>query len=651
MSEQAKRIDLTREAPFFLGDVEVRPALREIASREKRETLEPRVMQVLTALARRRDEIVTRDELIAACWENRAVGDDAINRSIGKLRRVAEAFGAFSLETIPRVGYRLTASMPLSEQSVPSLKVSLPTEVLGFWNRRSRLAVSLSALMVILAGLTFWAVHAPPHEIVVRAPVRHLIAVLPFTPQSAGENARLLGDRVASTIAETLTKTGEPVVLPADSFQYRGAAKARAARELHAMYVIDGEVVQEKGRVRVSVHFDDAVRGTTVFARTFEDSADRAETLPDRVAAYIASVTWGSDVTHWSERSAPAMLRAFEQQKSGDFFAAYETARAMAQADPGNADVQRIYASDVVNLIYASPAARKQDLLAEARRAAERAIALRPWSGEAYAVFTSTTPHFLWAEREGYLRRALSLTPGSIGVAEYLTWLLNDTGRFREADSSARSAYERFPYHVTSQQRQVEQQLGTGNAAAALQILPRARRLWPDEPVFFDLTFEALALQQSPYDAVVFLRDPDVRAKLPATKIAHWNNVIRALSSRRAADIAVLARDCANPGDNWWSCMIALAKLGRIDEAYRIANEAYQDQRAADRNALVEKWLANPELPSTRYLFIPATAAMRADPRFRELAERTGLLQYWQSARRPPDFCASERAPICALLS
>jgi hypothetical protein len=50
------------------------------------------------------------------------------------------------------------------------------------------------------------------------------------------------------------------------------------------------------------------------------------------------------------------------------------------------------------------------------------------------------------------------------------------------------------------------------------------------------------------------------------------------------------------------------------------------------------------------YLFIPQTAAMRADPRFRDVVERIGLLQYWRSQHHAPDFCLTEKTPVCALL-
>jgi formylglycine-generating enzyme required for sulfatase activity/DNA-binding winged helix-turn-helix (wHTH) protein len=100
-------IDLAREPRFRIGAVEVSPSTRELVAAGRRETLQPRVMQVLVALARRWGEVVSRDELIAMCWGGRVVGEDAINRCIFSVRQVGNTYGAFSVETILRVGYRL----------------------------------------------------------------------------------------------------------------------------------------------------------------------------------------------------------------------------------------------------------------------------------------------------------------------------------------------------------------------------------------------------------------------------------------------------------------------------------------------------------------------------------------------------------------
>jgi DNA-binding winged helix-turn-helix (wHTH) protein/TolB-like protein len=647
VSAADQQIDLAREAAFTLGAMEVRPATREVQTGDTREVLEPRVMQVLVALARSRGEVVSRDVLIASCWSGRAVGDDAINRCIARIRRLAESHGGFEVETIARVGYRLHEADP-DPATVEQRQATTPARPRIPWPFIAA-AVAVLGLIAVGFGVAHLLHGIEKKQLVVEAPVRHLIAVLPFTPLSTDADTRLYGDAVASAVAETLSRIGGPVIPPAESFQYRGPAKARAAQALRAMYVIDGEVLRDSGRVRISVRLDDTLHGTTVFARTFEEKAERASALSDRVAAYIAALSWGSDITRWDPSVAPAILRAFEQQERGDLFAAYVTGRELAKAHPDNPDIQRIYAFDVVNLVYASVAKRKLSLVEEAREAGRNSIR-KGSRGEGYAALAATTPHFLWAEREGYLRKALEISPDSVGVAEYLTWFLNDTGRFRDAEPWARSAYERFPYHPVSFERRINQLLGANNSADALEIIARARRLWPENQQFLSQAFEASVFMGTPAQSEALLNDADVQTQLPPATLALWRDIARALRRHKAADIAAVSRDCREPGDNWWSCMVTFSMLGRLDDAYRIADRIYIDQRGSTPDAIMQKWLANDELQSTRYLFIPATAAMRRDPRFRELVDRVGLLPYWSKVEHAPDFCAAETIPVCRLL-
>jgi DNA-binding winged helix-turn-helix (wHTH) protein/tetratricopeptide (TPR) repeat protein len=113
-------IQLARERPFRLGAVEVRPATREVVGPDGREVLEPRVMQVLVALARAGGEIVSREDLTESCWDGRIVGDDAINRVLSRLRRLSEGVGreGWRLETITKVGYRLVEAGAADEPAV-----------------------------------------------------------------------------------------------------------------------------------------------------------------------------------------------------------------------------------------------------------------------------------------------------------------------------------------------------------------------------------------------------------------------------------------------------------------------------------------------------------------------------------------------------
>jgi DNA-binding winged helix-turn-helix (wHTH) protein/tetratricopeptide (TPR) repeat protein len=103
------RIDLAHAPDFMIGDLHVRPSTRELARGDDRAIAEPRVMQVLVALHRAGGAVVSKDDLALSCWEGRVVGEDAINRVLSRLRKLTDgiAAGAFHVETVTRVGYRM----------------------------------------------------------------------------------------------------------------------------------------------------------------------------------------------------------------------------------------------------------------------------------------------------------------------------------------------------------------------------------------------------------------------------------------------------------------------------------------------------------------------------------------------------------------
>ena len=107
----AQAIDLAAVPDFVLGSLRVQPSLRRVGAGAREESVEPRVMQALVALAEADGAVVSRDSLIDRCWAGRIVGEDAINRCIAKVRKLAEIAEppAFMIETVSKVGYRLKA--------------------------------------------------------------------------------------------------------------------------------------------------------------------------------------------------------------------------------------------------------------------------------------------------------------------------------------------------------------------------------------------------------------------------------------------------------------------------------------------------------------------------------------------------------------
>ena len=108
----ADRVELAHEPDFVLGRLTVSPSRRELVRDDgERELIEHRMMRVLVALSKAQGNILTRDELIMCCWDGVVVGEDAINRVMSRLRKVARGIGAGSIEieTITKVGYRLTS--------------------------------------------------------------------------------------------------------------------------------------------------------------------------------------------------------------------------------------------------------------------------------------------------------------------------------------------------------------------------------------------------------------------------------------------------------------------------------------------------------------------------------------------------------------
>jgi len=120
-------------------------------------SLEPKVFSLLTTLLAADGAIVTRDELIVEVWNNRIVGEGAINRTVSLLRAHFLALTKESIiETVPTQGYRLTAhTVEMNEAPLTTVEniTDSPNLSPRFFNAKS---IGFIAIIMALLSLFYW---------------------------------------------------------------------------------------------------------------------------------------------------------------------------------------------------------------------------------------------------------------------------------------------------------------------------------------------------------------------------------------------------------------------------------------------------------------------------------------------------------------
>ncbi len=156
MHKMLSPLDLVGRAKFHVGAALAEPANRALSGPHGVVYLEPLAMQLLVVLAEHSGEVVTREGLGERCWGNPYVGDDALNRAIGAVRRGLRDSGADDglIETIPRTGYRLKAPEPPIEP-LPNVEADAAASPASP-HRRGLLVGGLTMALIAAAGLPWW---------------------------------------------------------------------------------------------------------------------------------------------------------------------------------------------------------------------------------------------------------------------------------------------------------------------------------------------------------------------------------------------------------------------------------------------------------------------------------------------------------------
>lgn len=157
-----KVADLANRPDFTAGPLRVSPARRLVEGPGGRAHLEPIVMKVFLLLLDSGGSVITRDELFGSAWGGAFVGDDSLNRAIGRVRKVAAetAAGLFEIETVPRTGYRLMGPILSMLDEYPDARGRGEHQV----SRRLLLGSAVGAGLLAAGGTLWWVSRSPQHS-------------------------------------------------------------------------------------------------------------------------------------------------------------------------------------------------------------------------------------------------------------------------------------------------------------------------------------------------------------------------------------------------------------------------------------------------------------------------------------------------------
>lgn len=582
-------IDLEKEPPFRVGGASIDPVSREAIYAGGQERLQPLTLKVLVMLARRRNQVVTRTELVDCCWDGRIVGDDVINRCVSLLRDFATRAGGFSIETVPRTGYRL---------------VEARTDSQG-WPRRWLVAAAAMVVVVAAAIALLWPSTGPNAT---------TVAVIAAD-----------GSRVTQELSRSLlTRLGSLQAARTDSMKLVGPSGGDA----DLIFEIGGTT---NGRAtEANVVLLAGKDRSLLWSKDFSQPADKLADLEQQLAFTTGRVL-DCALEGRSAQGKQLPLHTFRLYLNGCAILAdaYRVdprrvipifSQVVEQAPNFAAGWGKLILAEAqyvnVEIIFFD---RRPDIPVEQHIAAARK--LDPDLPEAYVAEYLMRPISSFDERLRLIERAAARHPDNPDLLAIRAEFLLTVGRLNEAIDAARRAFELDPLTPGHGNNLIQTLAYAGRTEMAAAELKRAEQRWPGTLTLRDARFRFHLRYGDPRVALQIVRSEGISPEFEEFLVARIDptpdNIERAVNAvrRRGTTSSKAINDLAQ----------LLAQFGREDEVY----ELIMGWRRTDQAGAM-----------TGMLFRPTLRKFRSDPRFIRVAAHLGLLAHWRSSAKWPDFCS-----------
>ena len=433
-------------------------------------------MEILLLLVQQRGELVTREQIVEKVWGKDIYldTDNSINGAIRKIRQALkdDPEQARFIQTISGKGYRFIAPItnPGVERevstSIPAAEPPAVEKAGGSLRRRLWLVVALTAVVLIgiFAAYFRWTTSQAKLP---RTRGRTMLAVLPFANLTGDANQEYFSDGMTE---EMITRLGslDPdhlgIIARTSVMHYKHSQEQlrQIASELGVQYVLEGSVMRDADKVRVTAQLIQMKDQTHIWARQYDRQVKDLLTLQSEIAQEISDEIQTSLGDRKTNTPAPQPVLSLQEYEAynlyleGQYFWNKRTVAGFQQAinyfqqatakDPNYA---RAYAglADTYGLMAGYTGTQASEFVPKARAAALRALQLDDRLPEAHAALALIVQNhdYDWQTAEREFKRAIDLNPNYATAhqwyAEHLAW----RGRFDEALQESERARQLDP--------------------------------------------------------------------------------------------------------------------------------------------------------------------------------------------------------------
>lgn len=609
---------------FTIGDWEVLPAKGVLQSGDKKERPEPKVFEVLLALARRNGDLVTKDQLIDEVWNGRPTADEPIIRCIAQIRKhLGDRERPYQyVQNLPRRGYRLRKKVVLKEGDAPA-GVSEPVEPSWLSNRR-RIA-TLAAVLVVLGGLAgftlykFWDGRAIDDGI-------QSIAVLPIANLSGDPDDEYLVSGFKEVLVETLHKVPD-LAVKHGRVNYPGREVEEIAKVLDVDAVLFAAVQRDGDTLRVNYHVADGRSGLNISSGSFTGQLTGILDMQEQLALLIRNDMLGPTEQKLISVSRPSSFEATDVYLRGLFALenravdsnledAMALLRETIRLDPnfGPAYLKLATAYATLPDYRDAPLEETLQLALETVR---KGVKVDPGIGAAASAVFGFVYHkqrrWMMAQRE--YERATNAQVVDTNAFNWYSRMLAAVGRRQDALEQTLRAYRMDPSSSIVNSRVAIMYTWIGENEKAAEFFERSNHLGASGQ--HHLMGNALMLiRAGRFDEA---RGLAREGSLVNGGSSDWvGPVFAAIAESEGFPEALQALDAAAISDTLDPRIeIALRTvLGDVDGALRAAEAAAVPERHLEMDML----------------FLPEMRPLRQHPDFPGLLDKLGVLKYWDEA-------------------